>query len=141
MNRHKDFNRAIGPLRYAARGAADALAVAIPTAPPPPAVPPLPISAREVRWMRAILDLADAADLPDTHKQREALREALVRIAPLLGALRTHPLIRNALRALYDAVPAIKDDARPVTDCLNDAVAAGQLTASQAEHWRYRLGL
>ncbi|WP_144185749.1 hypothetical protein [Elioraea rosea] len=91
--------------------------------------------------MQAVLHAADAADLPDTMQQRQNLREMLVKIAALMASVPPHPLMRNTLRALYVAVPAIMDSKRPVGECLHDAVVAGLLTPSQAEQWRYRLGL
>jgi hypothetical protein len=140
-NRHKAFNKAIVGLRRTARAAADALAVALPDAPLPPALPLLPITWREVRWMGAVLASADEASLPDTEAQRSALRDALAEIAALMRAVPLHPLVRNEIRALHAAVPAMKGDTRPLDECLHHAVASGLLTASQAEAWRFRLGI
>jgi hypothetical protein len=141
MGKHTAFNRAVGPLRFSARCAAEALALRLPEAPLPPALPLLPLTAREVAWLRAILAAADAAALPGTEDDREALRAAVDGLGELMPEAEAHPMQRRELHALPAAVPLVATAGTDPVVSLAAAVAAGVLTASQAAHWRFRLGL
>lgn len=141
MSRHTAFNRAVGPLRFSARCAAEALALRLPEAPLPPALPLLPLTAREVAWLRTILAAADAAALPGTEDDREALRAAVYALGALMPEAEAHPMQRRELRALCAAVPALASIGTDPAATLATAFAVGALTASQAAHWRSRLGL
>ncbi|MCU0983595.1 MAG: hypothetical protein MUC89_01465 [Acetobacteraceae bacterium] len=138
---HRAFNKAIGPLRQRARAAADALALILPDAPLPPALPMLPIARREVEWMHAIRAAADQATIPGTEGSRDTLRQALTEIEALMAESPVHPLLRNEVLALSKAVPSIGGRGGSILQAIAEAVDAGALTASQAAHWRFRLGL
>jgi len=141
MSKHADFNRAVGPLRYAARCAAEALALRLADAPLPPPVPPLPLTEREVAWFQAILAAADDGPPPEMDDTRETLRSAAAALAELLPEAQAHPLVRRERAALRAAVPALAAAPDDPAAALAEAVRVGAITVSQAAHWRYRLGL
>ena len=141
MGKHAGFNRVVGPLRYAARCAAEALALRLPNAPLPPPLPSLPLTEREVAWFQAILAAADDALPAEMDDTRETLRTAAATLAELLTEAQAHPLVRRERAALRAALPALATAAHDPATALADAVTAGTMTASQAAHWRYRLGI
>lgn len=143
MGKNTEFNRASGPIYRTAMEAASALAVALPDAPPIPALPSWPLSPRALHWCVALLVSANgtALDSADAQAWRASLRGAVEGWQALIREhKRLPPMMEYEARSFFAVVPAEGDKA-DLEGCIAAAVSAGTLTPSQAAHWRVRLGL